>query len=74
MPIGWDDELFDQDAYAQEAPGTSRRCRSRRAPVRTGGPVAPGEADDGKHKRRRGDKPRMPSWDDILLGVRHKND
>ncbi|HEX2904134.1 MAG TPA: septation protein SepH [Jatrophihabitans sp.] len=38
---------------------------------------AGGEPDDGadaRHKRRRGDKPRMPSWDDILLGVRHKND
>ncbi len=24
--------------------------------------------------RRAGEKPRMPSWDDILLGVRHKSD
>jgi hypothetical protein len=24
--------------------------------------------------RRSGEKPRMPSWDDILLGVRHKSD
>jgi hypothetical protein len=34
------------------------------------------EADgDGRGRRgRRGDKPRMPSWDDILLGVRHKSD
>ena len=30
---------------------------------------------DGRGRRgRRGDKPRMPSWDDILLGVRHKSD
>ena len=27
-----------------------------------------------KRGRRSGDKPRMPSWDDILLGVRHKSD
>jgi hypothetical protein len=30
---------------------------------------------DGRGRRnRRGDKPRMPSWDDILLGVRHKSE
>lgn len=30
---------------------------------------------DAQHRRgRRGEKPRMPSWDDILLGVRHKSD
>jgi len=28
----------------------------------------------GKRGRRAGEKPRMPSWDDILLGVRHKSD
>ncbi|HST50088.1 septation protein SepH [Jatrophihabitans sp.] len=28
----------------------------------------------GKRGRRSGEKPRMPSWDDILLGVRHKSD
>jgi hypothetical protein len=33
----------------------------------------PGQAP-GKRGRRTGDKPRMPSWDDILLGVRHKTD
>ena len=27
-----------------------------------------------KRGRRSGEKPRMPSWDDILLGVRHKSD
>jgi hypothetical protein len=27
-----------------------------------------------KRGRRAGEKPRMPSWDDILLGVRHKSD
>ncbi len=27
-----------------------------------------------KRARRSGEKPRMPSWDDILLGVRHKSD
>ncbi len=32
-----------------------------------------GEAP-GKRGRRAGEKPRMPSWDDILLGVRHKSD
>jgi hypothetical protein len=32
------------------------------------------EADGRGRRARRGDKPRMPSWDDILLGVRHKSD
>jgi hypothetical protein len=27
-----------------------------------------------KRGRRSGEKPRMPSWDDILLGVRNKSD
>jgi hypothetical protein len=27
-----------------------------------------------RRARRSGEKPRMPSWDDILLGVRHKTD
>jgi DUF3071 family protein len=36
----------------------------------------PDDSDgDGRGRRnRRGDKPRMPSWDDILLGVRHRSD
>jgi DUF3071 family protein len=33
-----------------------------------------GAADPQKRGRRSGEKPRMPSWDDILLGVRHKSD
>ncbi|HEX4729509.1 MAG TPA: hypothetical protein VH298_16995, partial [Jatrophihabitans sp.] len=32
------------------------------------------DADSRGRRGRRGDKPRMPSWDDILLGVRHKSD
>jgi hypothetical protein len=37
--------------------------------------VAVGAGDaQGKRGRRAGEKPRMPSWDDILLGVRHKSD
>jgi len=36
-------------------------------------PVGAGDAQ-AKRGRRAGEKPRMPSWDDILLGVRHKSD
>ena len=36
--------------------------------------VPPAGDLQGKRGRRSGDKPRMPSWDDILLGVRHKSD
>jgi hypothetical protein len=41
------------------------------------GPVsvaAGGGEAAGKRGRRASEKPRMPSWDDILLGVRHKSD
>ncbi|MEO7259888.1 MAG: septation protein SepH [Jatrophihabitantaceae bacterium] len=33
-----------------------------------------GGDSQSKRGRRAGEKPRMPSWDDILLGVRHKSD
>jgi hypothetical protein len=33
-----------------------------------------GTGEQAKRGRRAGEKPRMPSWDDILLGVRHKSD
>ncbi|MDQ1721414.1 MAG: hypothetical protein QOI26_1148 [Pseudonocardiales bacterium] len=37
--------------------------------------VSTGAGDpQNKRGRRPGEKPRMPSWDDILLGVRHKSD
>ena len=35
--------------------------------------AAPGDLQS-RRGRRSGEKPRMPSWDDILLGVRHKSD
>ncbi|MGX7677803.1 septation protein SepH [Jatrophihabitans sp. DSM 45814] len=39
-------------------------------------PAADQSGGDNSHRRsgRAGDKPRMPSWDDILLGVRRKSD
>ncbi len=37
-------------------------------------PASDGPGSSGRRGRRTGDKPRMPSWDDILLGVRHKSD
>ena len=46
-------------------------------PAQQGRPTDTRQPDDaeGRHRRaRRGEKPRMPSWDDILLGVRNKND
>jgi len=73
IPIDSDDELFDQEAFDsaggswQEAP----------LPLElTGQGIEPDDdgEGEGRHRRggRRGEKPRMPSWDDILLGVRHK--
>ncbi|MCW2493345.1 MAG: hypothetical protein JWN47_2709 [Frankiales bacterium] len=41
-----------------------------------GSEAAAPAAEESGHRRsgRSGDKPRMPSWDDILLGVRRKSD
>lgn len=85
IPVGSDDELFDQDAVELPQAPT---WHEQPLPFEAGGPdetslpsdpaaetsAAETEESEGKQKRRRGDKPRMPSWDDILLGVRHKND
>ena len=78
IPVPADeDELFDQEALNDAG---SPDWQEQPLPFETGEPAvdpAAGAAgpDDGRPKRgRRGDKPRMPSWDDILLGVRHKSD
>lgn len=79
IPIGEDDELFDQDALDQGPDGaipTEQGWQEPPLPLELGVPAAD-EFDAGPEPRKRGrraDKPRMPSWDDILLGVRHKSD
>lgn len=99
VPVGLDDELFDQDAAeqpwrneplpqdlsvadspdsaadaAQSEPDTSS-SRSEAASSEAAPSEAAAEgAAEPKRARRAGEKPRMPSWDDILLGVRHKSD
>jgi len=66
-----DDELFDQEALDGQA--WQDQPLPFEGEATDAAPTAP--AEDTKPRRgRRGDKPRMPSWDDILLGVRHKND
>jgi hypothetical protein len=74
IPVGEDDELFDQDALGEldQAPTPDWQ----ELPLDLGGPPeSSAPAPETPHKRgRRGDKPRMPSWDDILLGVKHKSD
>jgi len=93
VPIGVEDELFDQEALDPHASGASQDSsvpgepaenRPRRADFavtneqgRPGsGSPPPDEPGPPQHKRsgRSGEKPRMPSWDDILLGVRRKPD
>jgi hypothetical protein len=61
-----DDEATDEvaDDPAGDDGGSDTELVGTRA---GGGPQA-------KRGRRAGEKPRMPSWDDILLGVRHKSD
>ncbi|HEU5268644.1 MAG TPA: septation protein SepH [Jatrophihabitans sp.] len=79
IPVDSDDELFDQEAFDGSAGGWHEPA----LPLELAEPgYQPGteagdepgyEPGEGRHRRsRRGDKPRMPSWDDILLGVRHK--
>lgn len=58
------DDQSGSDAGTEDAGGDSDL-----ASARTGA----GDAQ-GKRGRRAGEKPRMPSWDDILLGVRNKSD
>lgn len=73
-PLGNDDELFDQEALDGPAAPTWHEPPLPFEPGAHDQPPAEESDGEGKHKRRRGDKPRMPSWDDILLGVRHKNE
>lgn len=102
VPVGLDDELFDQDAAEQPwhneplpqdlsvastpdaaaappQPKTSAPSARAAASETPASEAAPSEAAgedvaEPKRARRAGEKPRMPSWDDILLGVRHKSD
>jgi len=72
IPVDTDDELFDQEAFDDPVTGWQEPSL----------PLDLAEQDlepddgvgEGRHRRgRRSEKPRMPSWDDILLGVRHKD-
>jgi len=85
IPIDGDDELFDQEAFDDlgwQEPPLPLDLPADAAPAGDGAPDASsaevssaGEPDHrARRAGRRGEKPRMPSWDDILLGVRNKND
>ncbi len=78
IPVGEDDELFDQDALGGPEQTPTADWQELPLDLDAGeNPAAgnPEPAPETSHKRgRRGDKPRMPSWDDILLGVKHKSD
>ncbi|MEO6700641.1 MAG: septation protein SepH [Jatrophihabitantaceae bacterium] len=83
IPIDNDDELFDQDAFdsapdqAAAAHPTDLSWDEPALPLdlaELGDDPAPDTDPEPRKRGRRGDKPRMPSWDDILLGVRHKSD
>jgi hypothetical protein len=72
IPVDSDDELFDQEAF--DEPGNSWPEPALPLELAESGFDTEYDAGEGRHRRnRRGDKPRMPSWDDILLGVRHKD-
>ncbi len=89
VPVAVDDELFDQEALddgwpeprlpldlaehepAADAPASQPATR---AAVDQKPEVGQGVAEEPQLKRKSGEKPRMPSWDDILLGVRRKSE
>ena len=66
--IAESEDVRSEDVRPQpiRAEGDSAGSRSDEA-------AAPGDLQN-RRGRRSGEKPRMPSWDDILLGVRHKSD
>ena len=73
IPVDSDDELFDQEAFDNPGDSWPEPALPLELAAESGldSDYEPGE---GRHRRnRRSDKPRMPSWDDILLGVRHKD-
>ena len=85
IPISDDDELFDQDAFDTSPvdqaglPAVSEQSWDEQPlPLELADDELLGNRPIGdaepRRRGRRGDKPRMPSWDDILLGVRHKSD
>lgn len=76
IPVDSDDELFDQEAFETSSAGWQEPALPLELPEPGYEPEnEPSyESGEGRHRRnRRSDKPRMPSWDDILLGVRHKD-
>lgn len=69
IPVDSDDELFDQEAFDDQGDSWQEPPLPLELDLAEQG----SEPGEGRHRRgRRADKPRMPSWDDILLGVRHK--
>jgi hypothetical protein len=80
LPVAEKHSGTEAAAVAEEPAGSVDSPRSE--PVRpaavAGAEAAKAAAGSNdaqlKRGRRTGEKPRMPSWDDILLGVRHKSD
>jgi hypothetical protein len=70
---GWREQLFDQDARAAAAEDDPNRALI--LPLR-GLPehVAPAHAAREESDEEHAERARIPSWDDILLGVRRKRD
>jgi DUF3071 family protein len=75
----WQEQPLPLDLGQGEQSGTNRTANP--ASVAAADATAAGhhlDGEDPEHPHRRtgksGDKPRMPSWDDILLGVRRKSE
>jgi hypothetical protein len=71
IPVDTDDELFDQEAFDDPVAGWQAPALPLELAEQD---LESDDGSEGRHRRsRRSEKPRMPSWDDILLGVRHKD-
>lgn len=62
------------ESPAEVASEPAAEAATKPAPEPVAEAVSEAGQGSGKRGRRTGDKPRMPSWDDILLGVRHKSE
>jgi|GEM_PF-2477604 len=69
-PAGFDQPPGFEPAAPEQPAGSPADLPAEPADAAGTDPAVP----SGRRGRRTGDKPRMPSWDDILLGVRHKTD
>jgi hypothetical protein len=74
-PAAGDEELFDQAAEGEETPPLPLQLVEQQAGRARGeSPMRRVESHDAETEEQKAARARIPSWDDILLGVRRKRD